>query len=215
MNTLKLFNEDAYSKDFKATVVNIIGENKVVLDETYFYPEAGGQPFDTGRIGNSNVINTQIDKETSEIFHTVDVSTPLTIGEKISCSIDWDKRYKYMRLHSALHVLYLAFTSKYGECKLRGATIEEEKARLDVEYFDAIDLDLITQKTNDIISLDLDITTYADPNKKNYRYWKMGDFPEIPCGGTHVKNTSEIGNATCKIKNKGKQGQRIYITIQK
>jgi alanyl-tRNA synthetase len=212
METIKLFYEDAYLKTFEA-IVKMAEDDKLILDSTCFYPESGGQPFDTGSIEGISVINTQINKETQEIIHTIERKDIIKVEQKVSCKIDWDKRYNYMKLHSALHILYLAFTEKYGNCKLRGATIESEKARLDVEFFEEIDVADLSQKVNDIISANSTISTYPDENKKNFRYWKIENYPVIPCGGTHVQNTSEIGNVNCKIKNKGNQGQRIYISF--
>lgn len=213
METVKLFNVDAYLKEFEAKILDIF-DNRIILDKTAFYPESGGQPFDTGFIDNKNVISTTIDKSSSEIIHTVDNTDGLSVGDKVICKINWERRYKFMRLHSALHVLYIVFNEKYPGYKLRGSAIEENKARLDIEFFDLINLEYLNHRINEIITLDLNIRTYSDFENDYYRYWEIEKFPIIPCGGTHVKSTSEIGNTLCKIKSKGKQGQRIYITIE-
>lgn len=214
MKTLKLFNEDAYLKDFDATILDIIDGKGIVLNQTAFYPESGGQPFDTGYIDGISVVNTFIDKSSFEILHIVENTDGLSVGKNVACRINWERRYRFMRLHSALHILYLVFNEKYPGCKLRGSAVEEQKARLDVEFFEPIDLEYINQKTNAMIASDLEIKTYSDSLQKDYRYWKIEGCPVIPCGGTHVRNTSEIEFSVCKIKNKGKQGQRIYITIE-
>ena len=213
MKTRILFYNDPYLTEFDATI-ELIEENSIKLSQTCFFPESGGQPFDTGFIADKIVTAVKKDRETGEIVHVVDNVTLLQIGQVVKCSIDWEKRHKHMRLHSALHVLYLVFIEKYGKIPLKGSNIEFDKARLDFEYFEIIDVKHLSKRTNEIIAKFVDIETGDDLKNNQYRYWKIDEFDVIPCGGTHVRNTSEIGAISCRLKNKGKQGQRIYIELQ-
>jgi len=213
MGTDKLFWKDPYQKEFDATIVFSDNE-KIVLDKTCFYPESGGQTSDSGHILQHRVIQTIIEKETNRIVHIINEDNKLNAGQGVHCEIDWDRRYQIMKLHSALHILYLACNKILEEPKLRGSAIESEKARLDIEFFSDINEDAISNFVNELIVSSLDIKTGQLGNEE-HRYWEIEGFPSIPCGGTHVKNTSEIGAIKCSVKNKGKQGKRIYMELLK
>jgi alanyl-tRNA synthetase len=208
--TEKLFYKDPYTREFEAEVVDIDG-NKIILDRTAFYAESGGQPGDTGKIGDARVIDTVY--EGGKITHVTE-SHNIKKGDHVSCEVDWDRRYTIMRLHSAAHIVYEFFVQKWGKRKVIGSNISESKARLDFEMDDSITESLsdISEMVNEFIQQNNDITTENDPEKQDFRWWSCGEF-RMPCGGTHVKSSGEIGRVMLKRKNIGKGKERVEVTL--
>jgi misacylated tRNA(Ala) deacylase len=226
-----LFIEDSYLKDFDATILNI-DSNKIILDRTAFYAKSGGQPGDIGKIilngKEINIIDTVYDNK-QNILHVCENSNDLKIDEKIKGKIDWNIRYKHMRMHTALHLL----------CSLipydvTGGQISYEKSRLDFNADDKIEKEEIENKINQLVKDDHEIsyqwitleeldnqpdlvrTMSVKPPRTNnkIRLVKIGSIDLQPCGGTHVKRTKEIGNIRIgKIENKGKMNRRVNLSI--
>ena len=226
-----LFIEDSYLKDFDATILNI-DSNKIILDRTAFYAKSGGQPGDIGKITLNekeiNIIDTVYDNK-KNILHVCENSNDLKIDEKIKGKINWEIRYKHMRMHTALHLL----------CSLipydvTGGQISYEKSRLDFNADDKIEKEEIENKINQLVKDDHEIsyqwitleeldnqpdlvrTMSVKPPRTNnkIRLVKIGSIDLQPCGGTHVKRTKEIGNIKIgKIENKGKMNRRVNLSI--
>ncbi|MCH2544243.1 MAG: alanyl-tRNA editing protein [Alphaproteobacteria bacterium] len=226
-----LFIEDSYLKDFDATILNI-DSNKIILDRTAFYAKSGGQPGDIGKITlngkEMNIIDTVYDNK-QNIIHVCENSNDLKIDEKIKGKINWEIRYKHMRMHTALHLL----------CSLipydvTGGQISYEKSRLDFNADDKIEKEEIENKINQLVKDDHEIsyqwitleeldnqpdlvrTMSVKPPRTNnkIRLVKIGSIDLQPCGGTHVKRTKEIGNIRIgKIENKGKMNRRVNLSI--
>lgn len=226
-----LFIEDSYLKDFDATILNI-DSNKIILDRTAFYAKSGGQPGDIGKITLNgkeiNIIDTVYDNK-QNILHVCENSNDLKIDEKIKGKINWEIRYKHMRMHTALHLL----------CSLipydvTGGQISYEKSRLDFNADDKIEKEEIENKINQLVKDDHEIsyqwitleeldnqpdlvrTMSVKPPRTNnkIRLVKIGSIDLQPCGGTHVKKTKEIGNIRIgKIENKGKMNRRVNLSI--
>ena len=226
-----LFIEDSYLKDFDATILNI-DSNKIILDRTTFYAKSGGQPGDIGKITlngkEMNIIDTVYDNK-QNIIHVCENSNDLKIDEKIKGKINWEIRYKHMRMHTALHLL----------CSLipydvTGGQISYEKSRLDFNADDKIEKEEIENKINQLVKDDHEIsyqwitleeldnqpdlvrTMSVNPPRTNnkIRLVKIGSIDLQPCGGTHVKRTKEIGNIRIgKIENKGKMNRRVNLSI--
>ena len=226
-----LFIEDSYLKDFDATILNI-DSNKIILDRTTFYAKSGGQPGDIGKITlngkEMNIIDTVYDNK-QNIIHVCENSNDLKIDEKIKGKINWEIRYKHMRMHTALHLL----------CSLipydvTGGQISYEKSRLDFNADDKIEKEEIENKINQLVKDDHEIsyqwitleeldnqpdlvrTMSVKPPRTNnkIRLVKIGSIDLQPCGGTHVKRTKEIGNIRIgKIENKGKMNRRVNLSI--
>ena len=226
-----LFIEDSYLKDFDATILNI-DSNKIILDRTAFYAKSGGQPGDIGKITLNgkeiNIIDTVYDNK-QNILHVCENSNDLKIDEKIKGKINWEIRYKHMRMHTALHLL----------CSLipydvTGGQISYEKSRLDFNANDKIEKEEIENKINQLVKDDHEIsyqwitleeldnqpdlvrTMSVKPPRTNnkIRLVKIGSIDLQPCGGTHVKRTKEIGNIKIgKIENKGKMNRRVNLSI--
>ena len=226
-----LFIEDSYLKDFDATILNI-DSNKIILDRTAFYAKSGGQPGDIGKIilngKEINIIDTVYDNK-QNILHVCENSNDLKIDEKIKGKIDWNIRYKHMRMHTAPHLL----------CSLipydvTGGQISYEKSRLDFNADDKIEKEEIENKINKLVEDDHEIsyqwikleeldnqpdlvrTMSVKPPRTNneIRLVKIGNVDLQPCGGTHVRRTKEIGSIRIgKIENKGKMNRRVNLSI--
>jgi len=226
-----LFLEDSYLKEFEAEVINI-ENNNIILNQTAFYAKSGGQPGDAGNLIINNdeieIVDTIYNSE-KKIMHICEDVKNIKIGEKIIGKIDWKKRYKYMKMHTALHLLCSLI--KYD---VTGGQISYEKSRLDFNSDSKINKEEINLKINKLIEEDHHIsyewitnedldkkpelirTMSVKPPKNNYkiRLVKIGNIDLQPCGGTHVKSTNEIGNIIIgKIENKGKMNKRVNILI--
>ncbi len=226
-----LFIEDSYLKDFDATILNI-DSNEIILDRTAFYAKSGGQPGDIGKITLNgkeiNIIDTVYDNK-QNILHVCENSNDLKINKKIKGKINWEIRYKHMRMHTALHLL----------CSLipydvTGGQISYEKSRLDFNADDKIEKEEIENKINQLVKDDHEIsyqwitleeldnqpdlvrTMSVKPPRTNneIRLVKIGNVDLQPCGGTHVRRTKEIGSIRIgKIENKGKMNRRVNLSI--
>ena len=227
-----LFIDDPYLKEFKAEIVNI-NINQITLDQTAFYAKSGGQPGDVGQLTiNRNtikIIDTIKDQE-NNIIHIAENNIELAIGEKIQGTINWDKRYKHMRMHSALHLLCSVIP-----LDVTGGQIGYEKSRLDFNAQDyKIEKEEIEYNINSLVKKDHEISYQWITNdelelqpelvrtmsvqppkiKGKIRLVKIGNVDLQPCGGTHVKSTNEIGEIKIgKIENKGKMNRRVNLLI--
>ena len=226
-----LFLENSYLKEFE-TQIKKAHDDKIILNQTAFYAKSGGQPGDTGNIIFNDRIIKIIDTiydHNKNIIHVCDNSFDLKVNEKIIGKINWDIRYKHMRMHSALHLL----------CSLipydvTGGQISFEKSRLDFNAEDKIEKEEIENKINQLVNDDHEISyrritmeeldnqpdlvrtmSVKPPRGSNeIRLVKIGNVDLQPCGGTHVKSTKEIGNIKIgKIENKGKMNRRVNLSI--
>ena len=207
----KLFNEDAYMKEASAVVVSVNG-NDVVLDQTIFFAFSGGQAGDYGTIKGVKLTGLRIDGDV--IVHTVEDASGFSAGDKVELALDWDRRYKLMRLHSAAHVVYFFAVKTIGKEEIIGSNVDVSKSRLDFVMDRSVGeyLPEIERLTNEFISGCVDMTVCEDSDNPGRRIWRCGDM-EMPCGGTHVKNTEEIGKIRLKRKNIGSGKERIEIML--
>ncbi len=227
--TEKLYLKDSYLKEIEATVLEKDG-NKVILDRTIVYPGGGGQPMDKGFINGVPVVKVEREKP----FHVLEGEAP-EIGEKVKVTIDWDFRYRIMRMHTAAHVLASVFYKEYN-AKITGNQLGYEKTRFDfnVPEFNRELLEEAVKKANDILSKDIELKIYEMPREEAFKIPEIvklaGALPpnipilrivEIPGidiqadGGTHVKNLREVGTIKIlKMENKGKNNRRIYYGLE-
>ena len=211
----RLFWEDPYLKECEATVTSRMGP-EVQLDQAIFFAFSGGQASDQGKIRGINV--QEAVKTDQGITYILERVPEFNEGDKVKVEIDWDYRFKIMRLHSAAHVVFYLFSEKTGVTKLIGSNISIDKARLDFAMGTPVSelLPEIEAKANKITEKDIQIKTYGDEQDENRRYWEMdidGKEVKYPCGGTHVKNAEEIGRIKLKRKNIGAGKERIEITL--
>ena len=230
---IKFFEENSYIKEFETKIINIDKEIKIIeLENTAFYGKGGGQPGDSGVLVSKSetirVIETL--KKEGALLHQVNSVDNLKIGDSIKGKIDWERRYKFMRMHTALHLVCAVVPAG-----VTGGQIGDIKSRLDFNVdANLINKEEIQEKLNQALSNDSKIsyewvdseflekkpelirTMSVKPPKTNgkIRLVKIGNIDLQPCGGTHVKNTSEIGSITIgKIENKGKMNRRINISL--
>lgn len=204
--------EDRKKRRFRAKVVALHG-SAVVLDQTFFYPEGGGQEADHGRIGDQEVLDVQ--RVGPTVLHFVRGTSNLEVGKPVTCEIDWPRRTNLMRNHSATHIVLGAARKLLGNHVWQtGAHKAEHEARLDITHYDALtdeEVDRIEALANEIVLSGAPVRVEFLPRdvaerKYGFRLYQGGSVPggelrvvEIPqwdveaCGGTHVARTSEVG----------------------
>lgn len=211
--TKRLYSEDSYKQSFDAVVEKIEG-NKVWLDQTCFYPESGGQAGDTGSINNQKVIDTQFDPE-KNITHVMESTPIFKIGDKTEGQIDWDKRYKIMRVHAASHIMEYFLFAVFGSLKLTGSHLNGKHDKSTYESDVVLSrekLAEVEQKANEFINKNLSIETWPDEKRPHFKYWKCGPI-QMPCGGTHPKSTNEIGPIKLKRETGGSGREKVVTSL--
>jgi alanyl-tRNA synthetase len=209
--TKTLFYDDAYLKERQTKVVRIEG-NKVLLEETIFFPQTSTEPGDVGKINDSKVAGLK--KENEEIWHILNNPPVFNGGDTVNLQINWNKRYEMMKLHSALHLLAGAFDSEFKERAVAGA-VKSKSAYLVFknELTDEIIEKALNQANKDIQEC-LKIKTYEDETRKGFKWCQVGNYDPIPCGGLHIKNTKEIGGIILKEKITENGKQKLMIGIK-
>src|SRR5208283_1147321 len=156
--TRKLYWEQPYGKEFSAKVVGI-EEDKVILDQTLFYPRGGGVACDTGTI--NDLLVTETAKNADTITHKLNSPPSFAAGDAIQGRIDWNRRYSLMRMHTAGHLLSSIFFSK-ANCRITGNQIEQEKSRMDfnLDPFDRSLIEGFVNEANRLINQDAQVKTY-------------------------------------------------------
>jgi Ser-tRNA(Ala) deacylase AlaX len=210
--TMKVFWQNPYLAELATSVVSVAGD-QVQVAETIFYALSGGQESDHGTIGGHPVLEAR--KAGRDIVYTLPENHGLRPGDAVRMTIDWARRYRLMRLHFAAEiVLELAYRDLAPIEKI-GAHIAADKARIDFAWDSSIapHLPALAAAANAIVAGNQPIlSAYADEANER-RYWKIREFAEVPCGGTHLKRTGEIGRLTLKRKNIGKGKERIEILV--
>jgi alanyl-tRNA synthetase len=214
--TRTLYYEDAYTQEFKAKVQRVIDNKYVVLNQTAFYPEGGGQPADHGTLKFHNRQTDVIDaqKMGNIIVHVVKEQAPKE-GDTVTGHIDWNRRISLMRHHTATHVIMGAARRVLGQHVWQsGAQKEIETSRLDISHYQRLTMDeiqKIEELANSAVMQTIPVETSVKPRTeaerqhgfrlyqggavpgKEIRVVKTGNWEVQACGGTHVKNTGEIG----------------------
>jgi misacylated tRNA(Ala) deacylase len=226
---------DAYARETEGTVVEI-AEDGVILDRTVFYPRGGGQPGDTGELswvgGSMRVADTY--KREGGVVHVPEGDLPAP-GTAVRARIDWDRRYRLMRTHTALHVLSSVIWRDWG-AKVTGGNMEPGVARMDFEL-DSMSVEFgqeVEKRLNAALAQGHPVqvrfvpraTALADPDlirtKVNLipesvdpiRVIEIGTIDKQADGGTHVANTSEVGTVrVVKTESKGRGNKRMRIEL--
>ena len=225
-----LFRDNAYLKSCSATVLALHGD-AIELDRTVFYPVGGGQPGDSGRLGELRVTDTRKSKDGESVLHVVEPGAALpSPGTAVDAQIDWERRYRHMRLHTALHLLCAVV-----HAPVTGGRIDEDKAHID------FDIEMQKLAKDDI---EAGIKALVDAGHETRPLWisdaELDARPELvrtmsvapprgvgrvrlleidgvdlqACGGTHVANTREVGRLTVvKIRSEGKRNKRVTLAI--
>ena len=236
MTTTALFREDFYLSTTEAIVTGIREDGGIELDQTCFYATSGGQPGDNGffeRADGSRIeIATTRHGDTKDIIIHVPAAdqSPVLVGEKLVLHIDWTRRYKLMRMHTACHLL-----SVVCQYPITGAAVGEDESRVDFDMSETIDKDAVTAAMMALVDgnhpiylqwiTDAELAANPDIVKsKNVRppiglgrvslvcIGENASVDSQPCGGTHVSETQEVGAIyIAKIEKKGKENRRFRI----
>ena len=235
-----VYNDDPYNREHEARIIGKSTDFGIKLDEPIFYPKGGGQPGDTGTLlVNSyhyKVIETVKDSE-GQVYLKIEDANAITDfedGIKVTQILDWDTRYKYMKTHTALHLLSVCLPFP-----VTGGQITFEKGRVDFDMPESPDKEKVTDRLNTMIeknyavSYDLisqeelrerpqlikTMSVKPPQNVDFVRLVRIGNSDTVidlqPCGGTHVKSTREIGKLfISKIEKKGRMNRRVSVVLQ-
>jgi len=232
MSTEELFRKDGYLRECKAKVI-ASSDNAFCVDQTVFYPNGGGQPGDSGYVLVDGVRHAIVDCHfvDGQHRHILEEGVlPPDIGQEVILTLDWERRYRLMRMHSCMHMLCASVPAG-----VTGGSINEDRARLDFDMQDVLDKDELTRELNKrvdenhILSLhwitdaelennpDLVRTMSVGPPKNSsgmVRLVQFGTADLQPCGGTHVNSSGEIGKVRVKkIEKKGKHNRRVIVVF--
>ncbi len=215
--TKKLFWDDPYLTECDAKVTFLVGK-QVRLDQTIFYAFSGGQLSDEGTIGGIQVVEAvkEGDKENIiDITYILEQEPSFNVGDTVTVAIDRERRAKLRKLHSAIHIVYYMVIEMLGKININGSEVQPEKARMDFGYDGPITekIPLLEKAVNEFIAQNHPIERTTELKKPDLRWWICGTW-KMPCGGTHVRNTSEIGPITLRRVNKGKGRERIEVYLQ-
>lgn len=233
MATELLYLNDAYLRTFRARVVEVDAEgNRVVLDQTAFYPTGGGQPHDTGTISARVVADVR--KEGDSVWHTLEGDLP-AVGDEVEGEVDWERRHALMRTHTALHVLCGVIWNEWGKA-VTGGNMEPLSARMDFEFDplpegfgprveELVNAELAADRQIEVSFLPRDtavadadlIRTKVNMIPESVREIRVVDIVGLDKqadGGTHVASTSEVGRiCVTKTESKGKGNKRIRLEV--
>ena len=237
--TQLLFLKDSYRKEAPATVSSLTKEGGLILDQSLFYAASGGQPGDSGFLlwsgGKTKIATTFKGQNGVVICVPSEGELCPGIGEKVVQNLDWDRRYRHMRMHTALHLLSVVVA-----LPVTGGSITAKKSRLDFDMPEVpTGKELITNKLNSLIARCLQVSETwianeelkANPSLVKTLSVKPPEEAEMirlirighaetqvdlqPCGGTHVLNTKEIGPISIsKIEKKGRQNRRLHLVLE-
>lgn len=227
--------ENSYEKTLAARVTAVDGD-WVELDQTIFYPMGGGQPGDTGVFTTADgtsfrVVDTRKGETPGAIRHQLESADhPLTVGDAVDTAIDWERRFKHMRMHTCMHLL-----GSLIPVPVTGGSVGADKSRLDFDLGDhQIDKEDLTRRINVLVNdahpvvfgtiteAELDdrpelvrtMSVQPPRGAGDIRTVRIVDIDFQPCGGTHVNNTREIGAVrVSKIENKGKRNRRVHLVF--
>jgi len=230
--TEELFREDSYLQECDATVV-AAAEGALILDRTVFYPLGGGQPGDTGTLSFSGsfvaIVDTRYADDGSIRHVLADGADMPAIGDGVHVSLDWERRYRHMRMHTAMHLL--GSVLNYG---VTGGNISAEKSRLDFDMEDTVDKETVSAALLELVAADHAVSCRwiseaeldAQPElvrtmsvqpprgKGSIRLLEIDSVDLQPCGGTHLHSTAEVGAVRIgKVEKKGKRNRRVNIHL--
>lgn len=238
MSTKPLYLYDSYLKEFEAKIQRVT-DNQITLDQTAFHPLTGGVAYDTGYLAKGNmeyrVVKVEINRETKEIIHMIEEESDLNQGDVVKGILDWERRYRLMRLHTAAHLIAAIMYRDY-DALITGGQVDYKHAKLDFnlpktdrEIFEAA-----VEKANKEASRNIQLKMYflarkkalkmpgviklaerMPPEEKELRIVEISGIDIQADGGPHVKNTKEIGEILLvKIENKGRNKRRIYFDVK-
>ena len=229
---------DSYEKRFEARVQCVNG-NVVVLDQTDFHPLTGGVAYDTGYLGKDGlkrtVLRVEIDRATKEIMHVLDDASGLKAGDSVKGELNWERRFRLMRLHTAAHLIAAIMYRDYSAL-ITGGQVDVDQAKLDfnLEKTEREIFEDAVKKANGEVRKEIQLKIYfldrdealkmpgivklaerMPPQVKELRIVEIPGIDLQADGGPHVDNTREIGEISMlKVENKGKTQRRVYFTVK-
>lgn len=227
----EIFQYDSYVREGKAKVTRIENGNILFLDQTIFYPGGGGLEKDHGKIEGLEVVDVRRD-ETRDIAHVLSSPVHVKEGDTVYYEIDWERRHRMMRLHTASHVMAAVALSKFNAL-VTGGNITPEQAKDDFSLESKDQINEIVSEANEIIKRGINVKVYFLPKEEAMKIpavvklagrsppdlpiWRIVEIEGVDIqadGGPHVRNTAEIGEIKLiKIENKGKNRKRVYYTV--
>lgn len=233
--TEKVFYQDSYQKTLNSEVVDVL-DNGVVLAATIFYPLGGGQPGDTGRLKingrDYRVVDTRFAPDRVNIVHFLEADdlSAINAGDPVEMEIDWERRHRLMRMHTSMHLVCALISAQ-----ATGGAVGETESRLDFDLQgEVVDKEKLTADLNALVAKAIPVSIGAITDEEldrnpglvrtmsvqpprghgTIRTITIEDTDYQPCGGTHVRNTAEIGELlVTSLKNKGKQNKRISLAL--
>lgn len=235
------YQRDSYLRELDTVVTRVEG-TRVFLDRTIFHPRAGGLDNDTGKLVRHSgeaveVVMVYLDKATGDVAHEVSpVDHGLEVGEVVRCVLNWERRYRLMRLHTASHILAAVMWRDYGAL-ITGGHVTPEKAYDDysLETMDKSVFEDAVAKANEVVKKALPVKVYWLPREEALKIpgivklagrapppdvseLRIVEIPGIDVqadGGPHVRNTAEVGEIRLlKVTNKGRRRKRVYFTVE-
>jgi len=232
-----VYQEDSYLRELYTRTTRVSG-NKVFVEQTIFHPRSGGVDNDTGYVEYEKrvyrVVNVYFDRETGDVVHELDKQPDFSENSLVKLVLDWDRRYRLMRLHTAAHIISGLMYSRYGAL-VTGGNISVDKAYddYDLEVFDRKIFEDVVEEANRVVKKDLEVKIYWLPREQalkipgvvklasrappDLEVLRIVEIPGIDIqadGGPHVKRTSEVGEIKLlDVVNKGKRKKRIYFTV--
>lgn len=195
-------------------IVQTVKDNEITVNRTIFYALSGGQESDAGTIGGYKVI--QAKKDGHDILYTLEDGHTLRAGDNVKMVIDWERRYRLMRLHFAAEIVLVVVSDRLPGIEKIGAHISQDKARIDFFWPESLSplFPQFEEKAHAIIRADYDIASEFSDVSNGRRYWEIKDLAKVPCGGTHLHRTGEVGVIKLKRNNIGRGKERIEIYLQ-
>ena len=211
--TNKLFWDDPYQTSV-VSKVSSVNDNIITVEDTIFYAMSGGQESDSGSFNGIEVLEAK--KQNDDILYTFQKGHNFKVGDSVEIKIDWERRYKLMRLHFSAEVV-LEIINKILKVPIKiGANISPIKARIDFELAESISslLPQVNIEAKKIFDANSEIISDFSDESKTRRYWEVKGFSKVACGGTHLKRTGEVGEIQLKRKNIGKGKERVEISLK-
>ncbi len=238
METKQLYLYDSYRKEFDGKIQTVDG-NGVVLDQTIFHPLTGGVAFDIGFLQKNDakrsVMRVEINRETKEITHILEDAAGLEPNDAVKGEINWERRYRLMRLHTTAHLIAAVMYRDY-DARITGGQVDPDQAKMDFNlprtdrevFEDAVtkaNLEVQKKTQLKIYFVNRDealkipgVVKLAERMPPEVKDFRMVEIPGIDLqadGGPHVNNTGEIGEISLmRIENKGKTQRRLYFTVK-
>lgn len=201
-----------YLANLDAEVLAIDGR-EVVISPTIFFAESGGQESDRGTIGGIEVEQARIVDD--QIVYRLAAEPDFSVGDQVAVAIDWPRRYALMRLHFAAEIVLELFYRKFPAMEKVGAHIGQSKARIDFAFQGNISQHFpeIERDVAQLVAADLPIESRFTDAARLRRCWSIAGFAQVPCGGTHLRSTAEVGRIRLKRNNIGAHKERVEIYL--